>query len=154
MTLPRSPRSPPMSSPSSTRTGSPCPATSRSTRRSCPRCSRSSTTDGGRRTVMLRWLVAIALAGAVVVLPTAQSATVPCVVHTDASGQVLWREPIGCYRLKDDSPYRHAGTDGKDLGADIDAVERATCGVVEGRPCVPVGPTAPAAPTNVRIADP
>jgi hypothetical protein len=34
----------------------------------------------------------------------------------------------GDYHLKNFSPYKHAGTDGKDLGADIDAIEAATAG--------------------------
>ena len=33
------------------------------------------------------------------------------------------------YRLLASSPYEQAGTDGKDLGADIDALEAATAGV-------------------------
>jgi hypothetical protein len=35
----------------------------------------------------------------------------------------------GDYHLASKSKYRHAGTDGKDLGADIDAIEKATAGV-------------------------
>src|SRR5437867_3598524 len=35
----------------------------------------------------------------------------------------------GNYRLSAASPYKNAGTDGKDIGADIDAVEAATAGV-------------------------
>ena len=38
----------------------------------------------------------------------------------------------GNYRLVSTSPYRNAGTDGRDLGADIDAVEAATGGCVTG----------------------
>jgi hypothetical protein len=38
----------------------------------------------------------------------------------------------GNYRLSPSSPYKNAGTDGKDLGADIDALDAATAGVVEG----------------------
>jgi Putative Ig domain len=34
----------------------------------------------------------------------------------------------GDYRLLPSSPFKHAGTDGKDLGADIDAIEAATQG--------------------------
>jgi hypothetical protein len=35
----------------------------------------------------------------------------------------------GDYRLQPSSPYKGAGTDGKDLGADVDAVMAATAGV-------------------------
>ena len=35
----------------------------------------------------------------------------------------------GDYRLLNSSPYKNAGTDGKDLGADIDAIAAATAGV-------------------------
>ncbi len=35
----------------------------------------------------------------------------------------------GDYHLRPDSPYRKAGTDGKDLGADIDAIQAATAAV-------------------------
>jgi hypothetical protein len=38
----------------------------------------------------------------------------------------------GNYRLSATSPYRNAGTDGKDIGADFDALTAATAGVVEG----------------------
>jgi len=38
----------------------------------------------------------------------------------------------GNYRLTASSPYKGAGTDGKDIGADIDAVDAATAGVVAG----------------------
>src|SRR5207244_12594164 len=38
----------------------------------------------------------------------------------------------GNYRLAASSPYKGAGTDGKDIGADIDAVDAATAGVVAG----------------------
>ena len=41
----------------------------------------------------------------------------------------------GNYRLSRSSPYKNAGTDGKDVGADIPSVERATCGVVNGTYC-------------------
>jgi hypothetical protein len=46
----------------------------------------------------------------------------------------------GNYRLADSSPYRHSGTDGTDIGADIPAVERATCGAVNGTYCVAPNP--------------
>ncbi len=50
----------------------------------------------------------------------------------------------GDLRLKPTSPYSAAcssgcdftGTDGKDLGADVDKVESATCGAVSGLPCL------------------
>lgn len=35
----------------------------------------------------------------------------------------------GDYRLLPSSPYKNAGTDGKDLGADVDAIQSATAGV-------------------------
>jgi len=38
----------------------------------------------------------------------------------------------GNYRLAPDSPFKNAGTDGKDIGADIDAIEAATAGVRTG----------------------
>jgi hypothetical protein len=38
----------------------------------------------------------------------------------------------GDYRLVAGSPYSNAGTDGRDLGADIDRLELATAGVIEG----------------------
>jgi hypothetical protein len=38
----------------------------------------------------------------------------------------------GDYRLSASSPYRNAGTDGKDIGADVAAVNAATAGVVTG----------------------
>lgn len=48
----------------------------------------------------------------------------------------------GDYRLAAGSPYRNAGTDGKDVGADIDALEAATAGAVSGiwPPPPPSGP--------------
>jgi len=54
--------------------------------------------------------------------------------------------PGGIFRLAGSSPYKNAGTDGKDIGADIDVVDAATCGVVNGTYCqafggAPVGPT-------------
>ena len=44
----------------------------------------------------------------------------------------------GDYHLKSTSPYKNAGTDGKDVGADIDAVLAATAGAISGV-AVPVG---------------
>ncbi len=38
----------------------------------------------------------------------------------------------GDYRLAVSSPYKNAGTDGKDIGADIDAINAATAGVLTG----------------------
>ena len=40
----------------------------------------------------------------------------------------------GNYRLATDSPFKMAGTDGKDIGADLDAIEAATTGVRTGKP--------------------
>ena len=48
----------------------------------------------------------------------------------------------GNYRLTASSAYKNAGTDGRDVGADIDAVEDATCGAVDGVPCAS-GPSPP-----------
>src|SRR2546430_7035552 len=41
----------------------------------------------------------------------------------------------GNYRLASGSPYKSAGTDGRDLGADLDAVATATCGAINGTSC-------------------
>jgi hypothetical protein len=38
------------------------------------------------------------------------------------------------FHLAANSPYKNAGTNGKDIGADIDAVNAATCGVLQGTP--------------------
>ncbi|TLZ77521.1 MAG: hypothetical protein E6K08_03295 [Methanobacteriota archaeon] len=51
--------------------------------------------------------------------------------------------PRGDYRLAPSSSYKSAGTDGKDVGADIDAVEAATCGAVDGVPCSAPNPGSP-----------
>jgi hypothetical protein len=40
----------------------------------------------------------------------------------------------GDYHLSLTSPYRGAGSDGKDLGANIDLINTGTAGVLEGRP--------------------
>src|SRR2546422_3874492 len=47
------------------------------------------------------------------------------------------------YRLASGSPYKSAGTDGKDIGADIGAVEDATCGAINGTYCSSGGPQPP-----------
>lgn len=49
----------------------------------------------------------------------------------DDVGFVDWRN--GDYRLASTSPYNNAGTDGKDLGADVDAVLSATAGAISGQ---------------------
>src|SRR3989442_1161630 len=54
--------------------------------------------------------------------------------------------PRGDYRLAPSSSYKNAGTDGKDVGADIDAVEAATCGAVDGVPCSAANPGSPLPP--------
>lgn len=56
-------------------------------------------------------------------------------------GFVNYQTNDGNYRLSASSPYKNAGTDGKDLGADIDAIEAAIAGSV----------TTILAPTNLRI---
>lgn len=53
----------------------------------------------------------------------------------------------GNYRLTSASPYHNAGTDGKDLGADIDAIEAAISGSSGGGG----GGTILTAPTNLNI---
>ncbi len=50
----------------------------------------------------------------------------------------------GNYKLAATSAYKNAGTDGKDVGADIDAVNAATAGSVSG-----TGATPPAAPASL-----
>jgi hypothetical protein len=52
----------------------------------------------------------------------------------------------GDYRLASDSQFVGAGTDGKALGVDLDAVAAAS-----GSAPAPVTPRAPAKPTNVRV---
>jgi Right handed beta helix region len=54
----------------------------------------------------------------------------------------------GTYRLKPGSPYRSAGTDGKDIGADMSTVELLTNQALSGNGS-PVMTLAP--PTNVRL---
>ena len=49
----------------------------------------------------------------------------------DDVGFVDWRNDD--YRLASTSPYKNAGTDGKDLGADVDAVLTATAGAISGQ---------------------
>ena len=46
----------------------------------------------------------------------------------------------GNYRLADSSACKGAGTDGTDIGADIPAVEMATCGAVNGTYCTVPNP--------------
>ena len=46
----------------------------------------------------------------------------------------------GNYHLSASSPYKNAGTDGKDVGSDIPSVERATCGAVNGTYCTSANP--------------
>jgi hypothetical protein len=41
------------------------------------------------------------------------------------------------YRLAATSPYKNAGTDGKDIGANIDQIDAATAGVIAGTPPAP-----------------
>ena len=53
----------------------------------------------------------------------------------------------GNYRLASSSPYRNVATDGKDLGADIDAIEAAIAGVSPAP-----GPALPP-PPNVRVQE-
>ena len=54
-------------------------------------------------------------------------ASIQAVKFVDHTG-----DETGNYRLAPDSPFRGAGTDGKDIGADIDAIEAATAGVRTG----------------------
>ena len=49
----------------------------------------------------------------------------------DDVGFVDWRNDD--YRLAATSPYKNAGTDGKDIGADVDAVLAATAGAISGQ---------------------
>ena len=49
----------------------------------------------------------------------------------DDVGFVDWRN--NDYRLASTSPYRNAGTDGKDIGADVEAVLNATAGAISGQ---------------------
>ena len=49
----------------------------------------------------------------------------------DDVGFVDWRNDD--YRLASTSPYNNAGTDGKDIGADVDAVNTATAGAISGQ---------------------
>lgn len=59
----------------------------------------------------------------------------------------------GNYRLAPTSPYRNAGTDGLDIGADIDAVESGTAGVTAGVPAAGGG-DGDATPPTVTITAP
>jgi hypothetical protein len=63
----------------------------------------------------------------------------------------------GNYRLQAASPYKNAGTDGRDVGADIDAVAAATAGAVSGGsytppPPPPVDTTPPATSITAPVA--
>ncbi len=52
------------------------------------------------------------------------------VKNADAVGFVNFsRGNEGNYRLRPDSKFKKAGSDGKDIGADVEAVETATAGV-------------------------
>src|SRR5207245_1811095 len=51
--------------------------------------------------------------------------------------------PRGDYRLAPSSSYKNAGTDGKDVGTDIDPLETATCGAVDGVPGSASNPGSP-----------
>ncbi len=53
----------------------------------------------------------------------------------------------GDYHLAPSSPYNNAGTDGKDLGADIDVLNAATAGVIQGLS----DSSAPTAPSSLAI---
>ncbi|MGZ8812274.1 MAG: Ig-like domain-containing protein, partial [Thermoanaerobaculia bacterium] len=59
----------------------------------------------------------------------------------------------GDYHLQSTSPYNNAGTDGKDVGADIDAVSAATAGVLNGTSPGPPPPT-DTTPPSVSITAP
>jgi hypothetical protein len=62
----------------------------------------------------------------------------------------------GNYHLATSSPYKNAGTDGKDVGADIDAVNAATAGVLNGTTPgnPPPPPPADTTPPSVAITAP
>ena len=59
----------------------------------------------------------------------------------------------GDYHLDTSSPYKNAGTDGKDIGADIDAIQAATACVISG--VCGISPISdaipPAAPTGLKL---
>ncbi len=66
------------------------------------------------------------------VYPSQSCAPGTCYPATlDDVGFVDWRNDD--YRLATTSPYNNAGTDGKDLGADVDAVLTATAGAISGQ---------------------
>src|SRR2546427_642825 len=79
------------------------------------------------------------------VIPGAPAASYPVDNFYPATlGDVGFADlPRGDYRLAPSSSYKSAGTDGKDVGADIDAVETATCGAVDGVPCSASNPGSP-----------
>jgi hypothetical protein len=56
------------------------------------------------------------------------------------------------YHLALSSPYKNAGTDGKDIGADIDSINRATSGVTEGTPVKVVTPEASLSASSLSFA--
>jgi trehalose-6-phosphatase len=60
----------------------------------------------------------------------------------------------GDYHLSATSPYKNAGTDGKDIGADIDAVNSATAGAINGSSSPPPPPPADTTPPTVSITAP
>jgi hypothetical protein len=97
-------------------------------------------------------LLAVVVAALTMIGPSLHSQdTRSCIATFDpATGQLLMRGPsIRCYELAEGSPFKRAGTDGKDLGADVPAVDAATCGVIEGRPCEQGG--APNSPKGLRV---
>ena len=61
----------------------------------------------------------------------------------------------GDYHLAASSPYKNAGTDGKDVGADIDSVNSATAGAISGNSGSPPPPPPPdTTPPSVSITAP
>lgn len=58
---------------------------------------------------------------------------------------------FGNYRLANDSPYKNAGTDGRDIGADIDAILGAIAGTCTGMDCLPPPSPAVSTPTGLTI---
>lgn len=60
----------------------------------------------------------------------------------------------GDYHLASSSPYKNAGTDGKDLGADIDSVNSATAGAINGTTNPTPPPPSDTTPPAVSISAP